>query len=103
MLGVHVDAFISLASSRGLGLRWSTRKEAGHFMRAGMHPIKRGKKILLADIKDGLICLQDGLFFRVLFHGLTPASLLAFFAEDPSAVSGTHRSRAMLAQHQREE
>ena len=88
LMAVSIDNLISMANNHGLALRWSTRKEKGRFNIKGVHPVTRGRHILLADHKGALIAIQDGLLMRMEFHGLSPLGALPFLSDPgPSPIS----------------
>ncbi|WP_156894712.1 hypothetical protein [Janthinobacterium sp. 1_2014MBL_MicDiv] len=71
-LGLNITNFLDSLKKVGVNVREGTNKETSHLEQKGATPYKwKGKAIFVGNGKNE-VCLSDGLFIRILFHGQRP-------------------------------
>lgn len=75
-VGIKLIPFLAECKNAGLKVRIGSNKETTQLRQAGIHPILHDKKAIFIANQDNEIALMDGIFFRSLFDGQKPLSVM---------------------------
>jgi len=90
-MGVSVPAFLERCVRAGMGTRPATRKERGELMKPGAGAVLFEDKPVFLSRGDAEMPLLDGIFFRSLFHGQKPISLIETYLNHLPSLDPTAR------------
>jgi len=83
-LGLNIGRFLDEIRKSGLTVRRATNKEASNLDKKRMPPYRwNGKAIFIGNSKRE-VCLSDGIFMRIFFHGQRPVKLVHALLNNPA-------------------